>query len=315
MPNSNSNSSQAAEVSKSTEDVLAEEEARANAEVQETGKTPGEETPESESAPEKTPQTEGEEEGAKKEEEPEEDVDLSQLSAKAQKRFQKLSEKAKKAEILEKENAELKKIKPALPDLDLTPPSDQKKDQQTGGKLPWEQEETPEGPREITQEEYQQDVAKKAREVVQEELKKNKEVQENEQIFQTFQSDVQQVETDFPALRPPKVDPNTQEVIEENPDFDQNLVLQIAGWYKQMFASNKRLRFYDYVKQVMDLMEKGAEKGKQQVTASVAKQAAEQAISPSGAPSSKGKNLEDLIKNAKTPEELADLEKQLPHAE
>ena len=280
-----------AEIELTPEEKEAKEEEIAN---QEATKAQGEEEPpSSESAPDQTSQQPKEEEAEDLTEE-----EQSQLSAKAQKRFKALSEKAKKAGELEKRVVQLEKLRqpqaPTIPQTLQTPkPPTQTPGQAPTGKLPWETEGAEEGSEELTVEQLDE----RNRKIVQEELQKEKTAAQ-------VKSDVVLAEEKYPELNPDKPD-----------TYNEGLANQIADWYKAMFQVNQNLSLIDFVNQIMSLRGEGAEQGKAEVTKNMAQQAAEQAVAPSGAPSKDGPTQEDRIKNAKSEEELDELERTLPHAD
>lgn len=247
----------------------------------------GDETPTPDSVPEETSQIVDDKDKGEDAE-----VDISQLSVKAQKRFKQLSEKAKRSDDLEKELTRIKKAQeisfkePPMPDLD---DKDDKSDV-----LPWNASE--DGPRKVTPEEYQKEVEKAAE-------RGTRKILQNERILSNLRVDSTIIESKYPELNP------------ENDSYNQVLVDKIGSWYKELFKTNKSLRLAQFVEDVMGLRKQGAEQGKAEVTKSLAKQAAEQAVDPSGTPSSQVNNLEEQIRNAKTPGELDALEKLLPHAD
>jgi hypothetical protein len=227
------------------------------------------------------------------------DEEVALLSAKAQKRFHKLSQKAKEADKLQKELEELREKEEAQPGEsplrehlegkepelpEETPPV---------GSLPWE---TPGGQdvREVTPEEYGRDVTSTARLIVQEELSR-------ERRLMHLSEDIKTAEGKYPELNP------------ESGSYDEDLTTSITEWYGKLSKADPTLRLLPFVEKLMSLRSKGAEQEKSKVTAKVAKQAAKQAVSPAGAPT-KAQGLEDVIQSAKSLEELEQAAKSLPHA-
>jgi len=250
---------------------------------------PGEtETPESVKETKPEPLEEGEEEFT--------DEELAHFKPKAQKRIRKLAQRAARTEELEKEIAKLRKqagldrvTRPSL-----FPPSEPTVGRPpVSGALPWE---TPIGePREVTQEEYDQEIENKAQRLVR---------GEGDRILRLIQvrEDIKEVERKHPEL-----DANREE-------YDSELATSVVDWFKGLSQVSPGLRLVSFVDRVMGLRRKGAEREKSKVSAVVAKQAAEQAVAPTGAPK-KAEGIEELIQAAGSMEELEEAEKLLPHGE
>lgn len=207
--------------------------------------------------------------------------DVKHLSEKAQKRFRQM-------------NAEIKRLKAQELSRSLGPKqqpvSDKGKSLAKPSALPWETQRT-DGPKEVTEEEYQAEVAAKAREAAKLEIR-------NEKIINNVVEDRKYLETQHPELD------------QESDEFDPVLAEYIATTFKSLFKENQDIRLKDYAEQVLSLRASGVEKGKSQVTAKVMRQAAEQAISPS-ATRVVSKSAADAIAGAKTMEELEAAEKLL----
>jgi len=284
-----------AELTPEEEKELANLEEEANKEAAEVEQSS---VPESATAEPKAPseEEESEPEAPEKGQEELSDEDVALLSAKAQKRFHKLSQKAKEADRLKKELEGLKKETPKPDESPLrrefkehtvpkeTPPLEE-------GRLPWEASSEE---REVTPEEYARDVTSAARLVVQEELSR-------ERRLMQLSEDIKTAEGNYPELNP------------ESDSYDEDLTNSISDWYGKLSKTDSNLRLLPFVEKLMGLRSRGAEQEKSKVTAKVAKQAAEQAISSTGAPSKAG-GLEETIKSAKSIEELEETEKLLPHA-
>lgn len=209
------------------------------------------------------------------------DEDVKHLSEKAQKRFRQMNDELKRLKA--RENAQKFGPKPtSVPDTrsSLGKPS----------ALPWDTQ-GENGPKEVTAEEYEAEVATKAREAVKLELK-------NQQIVTNVTEDRKYLETTYPELD------------QESEDFDPVLAENVATWYKALFRTNQDIRLKDFVEEVMSLRTKGVEKGKSEVTATVMRQAAEQAISPT-TQRVVSKTAADAIAGARTMEELEAAEKLL----
>jgi len=252
--------------------------------------------PESATAEPKAPSEEKEPEPEAPEEGQEElsDEDVALLSAKAQKRFHKLSKKAGEADRLKKELEELKRGTPKPDESPLRREFKEHKVPETPpleGKFPWE---VSSEEREVTPEEYARDVTSAARLVVQEELSR-------ERRLMKLSEDIKVAEGKYPELNP------------TSDSYDEDLTNSVSDWYGKLSKTDPNLRLLPFVEKLMGLRSRGAEQEKGKVTAKVAKQAAEQAISPTGAPSKAG-GLEETIKGAKSIEELEETEKLLPHA-
>ena len=276
------------------EEMLAKLEKEAEAKVKgEASPAEEEQTSASESAPEET-ETPSEEKESKPEtpetEEGEEEFseeELARFKEKAQKRIRKLASKAKEVEKLRKELEDLKTQFELLRSGEPTFPVGQ----EVSEGLPWE---TPSEPREVTEEEYQKEVAQTAQKIVQAELARQRRLDRLEQ-------DIKAVEEKYPELNP------------DSEEFDKELCDSIANWFKGLARSNPDLRLASFVDELMSLRAKGAEREKSKISAKIAKQAAEQAVSPTGAPKGKG-DLTSLIESARTIEELEEAEKLLPRS-
>lgn len=294
---------------------LAEEEAKVNAQMaKENGSssdesapsdttpasTEGEGVKDGEGQPSKPETTKPEGDGEGKKEEGEGELDPSQLSEKAQKRFKELADENKR---LKEEAAKRGSGQPAAP---ASPGIPDILNGKTGdGKLPWDSKPSDNdgGTREITQEEYEANLKEKAKAAAREEIN-------NERTLNQLRDDTFVLEDKYPVLREKNDDGS------DNPDFDATLVQDIAEWYKKLFKEDHSLRLLTFVDKLMSLRSKGAEQGKAQATETLKKQAASQAVDPSGTPSSKGSDadLESQIRGATSMKELEALEKRLPHA-
>lgn len=207
------------------------------------------------------------------------DLDVSQLSEKAQKRFRKMSEKIRQLEAQSiKQKYEAPKVPVQTTATAPTTPG--------GYKLPWETGTTEQQPdvREISEEEFQAQVEAKARAAVQSELR-------TEKILSQVTQDTQDVETRYPQLNP------------QSDSYDEVLVAKVSSWFKALWRQNHDLRLKDFVDEVMTLQAKGAEQGRSEVTGKVLRQAAEQAMGP-GMGSGRSTSAMDAIKSAKTLDEL-----------
>jgi hypothetical protein len=237
---------------------------------------------------------------------------LSSLKAKGQKRFRELSARAAKADELEKRIAYLEEfLKSNQPPVTTQEPVES---ESVPSGLPWELPKAPLEPREVTEEEYAEDVGKKAKEeaskLVQSELRRYDALNRE---LQTLQRDIDIVEGEFPELNAGKRDPVTEELVEPNPNYNEELAVKVTQWYKERKRANPSLRFVTFVRELMNLRSQGAEQGRREISAEVVRQAANQAIVPSGA-TAKGQTLESMIDEARNFKDLDEVEKLLPHA-
>lgn len=243
---------------------------------------PVSETPKPEDAkPETTPDGEKPKADASKDDEFTDD-DVKHLSEKAQKRFKQM-------------NAELRRLKAQELSRNLGPKqqpvSDKRESLAKPSALPWDRKPAADGPKEVTDEEYQADVQAKAQEAA-------RTVIRNEKIVNGVIEDRKYLEENHPELN------------QESEQFDPVLAEYIATTFKSLFKDNNDLRLKDYAEQVLSLRAKGVEQGKSEVTATVVKQAAEQAMSPSTT-RVMPKTAADAIAGAKSMEELEAAEKLL----
>lgn len=206
--------------------------------------------------------------------------DVKHLSEKAQKRFRQMNKELRELKASQLRNSLGPKQQP-------TPRATQAKP----SGLPWDTTTKTDGPREVTDEEYQQDVQAKAQEAA-------KTVIRNDKIVNNVIEDRKFLESNHPELN------------QESDDFDPVLAEYIATTFKSLFKDNQDLRLKDYAEQVLSLRAKGEERGKAQVTAKVAQQAAEQAMSPTTA-RVVSKTAADAIAGARTMDELEAAEKLL----
>lgn len=290
----------AATPEESEEAKLVRLEKEANEEAAKLEKAQGEETPSSESAPDnQTPSEEGEPEPegsepvvegddtpkpgdeAPEKGKPEDEVDVKNLSPKAQKRFKKLNKEAKKGK---KAIDELERIKTrqGLPPLDLSKPKAQE------GKLPWDGKPEGDGEEVLTEEQLQQQIQLGVRQGI-----------AAEKQVSTFSKDIKSVEKEYPALD------------SGSDSFDEDLATKISTYYEAIaFWKTKKGElifkpnapsFKTFVGEIMGIRAKAGEKGKKQVTTDVLKQKAKQPVSPSGTPPAKGvKAIVDQIRDPST---------------
>lgn len=198
------------------------------------------------------------------------DEEVKRLSAKAQRRFRKLTEELNEKErLLEAREKYEPKPKPE----EIQPQ-----------RLPWDLDEG-NGNQQV---DLQEEIEKRSREIVKEEL-------HNKEIIQNLQSDIKSVQDKYPELNP------------EDTDYDPVLVTKISSWYKAQFVQNPDLRLSDFTEEIMSLKTAGKEQGKAEITGKVMKQAAEQALTPSTV-KTEGRSAVDAIRKASSIEELEELE-------
>jgi hypothetical protein len=236
---------------------------------------------------------------------------LSSLKDKGQRRFRELSKRAALAAELEKRVKALEQlVGKQKPLIEPVPEAESESVQPTG--LPWDESLEP---REVYEEEYNQEIESKASQkaevITRQQLKDYHEKMED---LQTLQRDLDIVETEFDELNPGKRDAVTNEVVEPNPDYDQELAIKIATWFKERRKANPTLRLVEFVRDLMSLRNKGTEQGRREASAEVVRQAASQPIVPSGTPTGGSTSLDQMISDARSMRELDEVEKSLPHA-
>ena len=306
------------------EQLKAEEEANAQAKAEteagegeaEAKETEGEQPSGSESAPEGPKAPSKETETKPKGEGEESEEEFTHLSEKAQKRFRALSAKAKRAEGLEKRVLDLEREKskksPLFEPQETEEPKDEGEQDSEG--LPWD---NPDQPREVSEEEFSHEVdkkaAEKAKKLVSDALAK---YDRANNTYRQLQVDLDLVESEVDELNPGKRDLVTNEIIEPNPNYNQNFAIKVRDYYKALVKENPNLRLITFVRELMDLRKQGAEAKAKEITSEVAKQAAYQALTPSGASGPSGnQELTSLLEKAETMEDLDEAEKLLPHAD
>lgn len=283
------------------DETLAEEEKKVNAEL--AGGNAGDEG-EGEKKEDVKP-GEGEQQEEKKEEATDADKqddnkEHSQLSARGQKRVEDLAQKANRVPELEKENERLRKILGIEPGVDgetIRQAGEPKKPEKTQA-LPWEKQDDGSQTRELTPEEYEADVQKKAEIAAQK-------VIDNERVAATLRFDVKQSEELYPELRKPTPE-------NPNPQFDQAVVDLISRVYAAEFKQNNKVRLAGIVESVMRIRKQGAVDEQRKRKEALDRQDAEQAIDPSAGGSeqkSANDNIEGKIRGAKSMKDLAALEK------
>lgn len=212
------------------------------------------------------------------------DDEVKLLSKKAQKRFAQLNAEKKALQ----EQLELRgKLNPQT-----RQPATKTNSSSNG--LPWLQSQnntqSQDGDvREVTPEEYTADVQKTAQGIVQQELAKEK-------ILQNFQTDRQACETAYPEL-----DPNSE-------DYDDSLAKRVTKFYYQAFKEDPTVRLKDFVDDLMTMRESAKAKAKQTITGKIVKQSAEQAVGNTSVKPQQKQTVDTLIKNANSIDELNKLE-------
>lgn len=275
----------------------------------EASQAEGDETPSSESAPgnqtssdegntetESSDAGEGESSDSGKESSegtPADEEFVKNLSPKAQKRFEKLSRKAKEGEKLRIENERLRAQvnAPRVPDLNLSKPGVKR-----AGDLPWDGSEgETNGEQVISEEELNARIAKGTTQVI-----------EMRESAKQFFSDVKSVEKDFPELNA------------DHDDYDEDLADRISNWYESialqrlpsggLVFKSSAPTFRVFVDEVMGVRTKAGERGKRTVTDSVLRQAARNAVSSPGTSSAEeGGGVVAKIKDPKTSLEEAEV--------
>lgn len=153
-------------------------------------------------------------------------------------------------------------------------------------------------PSEITPEQYQADVAKKAQQVVKLTLSQEREVQRRQEAQKHFLEDYRQVRSN------PLFD-------EESPEYDSELDQMVGDYYEIMLQKDPSTRLTDIVDKFVKQREKGQESARKERINKVAKQASQQALAPT-AGQSETTSLLDEIKRATTEEELEAVKAKLP---
>jgi len=177
-----------------------------------------------------------------------EDNEEKPLSARAQNRFQELANARKeaeaKAERLEAERNSLLSVlnNPTIP--------------QEGG--------------EITQEQYQADVDKRAKFVVEQTLKEERDAETKRNAQKNFVDDYKTVKEKFPVLNG------------TSPDFDPELDEMVGDYYATKVVSDPTIRLTTVVEKFVKQREKGAEQAKKEKADRIATQAGSQAVVTSG---------------------------------
>lgn len=316
---------------------LAKLEEETNQELQKEPSKPegegGTETPKSDSAPDKETspkevKPEEQKPAGQPADEPEEDLneeEVQQLSAKAQKRFRKLTQTIKELKEGQRPKVEPKIDvpieEPVEDDLEdfsdveepEAPKTPEKKVEKK--KLPWETDEEPDenGEKVLTEEEIETKTRKISQEETQKTLRAEKEQKYNRAIVNRLSSDIKEIESTYDILNPKPDMTGTAKTNKNygkptNPNYRQDIAKTLTETYKRLFKADKRVRLSTFVQQQMGLIEQGKKLGKEEVESTVNKQDAEQPLTPSGGAPRKG-NAMDAINKATTLEELEAAEK------
>ncbi len=247
-------------------DVLAEEAEteKTSAPAEKVGEkeTPSEEVTETAEAPEKAVTTPAEKELT------EEDEKL--LSDRAQKRIRQLSEKAKRADELEKEIEVLRTeqekrfvgsmdepFRQNQPTQDVFSPTQPA----TRGtpNLPWG--ENSEEERVVTPEEYKRELFSTADALVQARLSQYAKAQE-------IKADLERVEQKYSELDP------------DSSEYSEELSKKVSSLFEVQLRADPQAKLSRFIDEIMSLRKSGEDKAKAQVTAKVVEQKAEEAVSP-----------------------------------
>lgn len=227
-------------------------------------------------------------------EDSDDDEDVSQMSERAQKRIKKLTERIKQQEeqLLAEKKARLLSMPPIIRDVKAGNPSQpqgnvSKPVSDTPEGMPWNQD------KEITPEEYEMAVTEKAQSIVQSELRKEK-------MLAQMRADTAELEALYPELNP-----------EDPANYNDKLAVSIATDFRTRHLQDPTLRLKDYVVDRMQFKEQWEAQAKAAVTGVVVKQHATQPVSPMSMKSMAPKGIEDKVRNAKSIQELDELEAEI----
>lgn len=124
--------------------------------------------------------------------------------------------------------------------------------------------------KEVTQDEYQDELNKRAEAVVERKLQEARRLQEAQQNAQNFQNDLKTIEEKYPILNP------------DAEEYDEKFESAVGKYYQALAERNPGIRLTDVVQEVINLRENGLQEAKARTVDKVAKQAASQAASPTG---------------------------------
>jgi len=220
-------------------------------------KTTSDDKPEAPEAPEKAETTQ----------EPPDltDGEKKSLSDKAQKRIRYLAEKAKKADELEAKG-ESEGPEKFMGALQPQPMADSQQPGQPKG-LPWDpQSAQPTEPREISPEEYEQEVAQKADMIASARVKF-----ENFKLKKEFEikDDYKKIVGKWDVLNP------------ESSSYNKELSDTIGGLFDKQLQADPNAKLYKLTESIMKVRKGGQEQGKTEVTTKLVEQKAEEAVTPS----------------------------------
>lgn len=143
--------------------------------------------------------------------------------------------------------------------------------------LPWANQPAAE-PYEITEDQYQRDIAQRANAVVDARMREY-------ERKQRLSEDIRTLEATYSELNP------------ESDRYDEELTNKLVKQFKLVSKGDPDVRLSEYVEDVMALRERGREEGKSEVSGKVLEQAARQAVSAQGEPSpTESSSEEELIK-------------------
>lgn len=143
--------------------------------------------------------------------------------------------------------------------------------------LPWANQPAAE-PYEITEDQYQRDIAQRASAVVDARMREY-------ERKQRLSEDIRTLEATYGELNP------------ESDKYDEELTNRLVKQFKLVSKGDPDIRLSEYVEDVMALRERGREEGKSEVSGKVLEQAARQAVSTQGEPTqTESSNEEELIK-------------------
>jgi len=213
------------------------------------------------------------------------------LSERAQKRIRQLSEKAKRAEELEKEVDRLRSTQEQRftqtvgeprgyqqPTVPASPVAQVSTPQSVPTNLPWA--ENPDEERVVTPEEYKRELLSTADALVQARMSQYAKATE-------IKDDLERVERKYTELNP------------ESPDYSEDLSVKLSNLFSTQLSANPQVRLSGFVDDIMSLRKSGEEKVKEQVSAKVVEQKSEEAILPKAVESEPTKPFESMTLDEK----------------
>lgn len=151
---------------------------------------------------------------------------------------------------------------------------------------------------EITPEQYQEDVDKRAKFVVEQTLKAERDADVKRTAQKNFVDDYKTIKSKFSALD------------ETSPDFDPELDDMVGDYYATKVVTDPTIRLTTVVEKFVKQREKGAEMAKKEKAERIAKQAGSQAIVTSGG-RTETPNIEKEIAKADSREDLKRLREKI----